>query len=434
MLFTPLQFFEPGTDTMSGFHQQITLTQGVALLLTTLLGTGAFVVPSLAATIADRQALLAWLMLIGMMIPIALTFAMLGARYPHAGGTAYLLSRAFGSRWENFTGWLYLSVIPTGLPAAVTITVGYLGNFLGLDSSYHGWLAIAVLVIILSVNLLGIKASGQLQSLIAIAVAGTLIVLLLMSDLSLADLQPPPLALPELGRISEAMAVIFWCFVGIEAITHLGAEFRNPRRDFPLTIGIGLVLTGLFYYLTAALIIRYGAYGSEAMDSRSVAWLAGLLIGPVGEKIVSLIGFLACLASINLYNLSFTRLIWSMAENGVLPTRLGRLSSRGVPAAAAWLVFTLSLLSLWLKFGLGMGLDELIKYADGVFVLIYLLGVLTGCKLLSGYRRRLAWLSALLCLVALATLGSYAFYVLAVLLFSISWDRFRKPAPVRVAS
>ena len=137
---------------MSQFQKQISLAQGISLLLTTLMGTGAFVVPALASTIAGEQALWAWILLILLMLPIALTFAMLGARYPHAGGTAYLLSKAFGSRWENFTGWLYLSVIPTGLPAAITIATGYLGNFLGIDAAYHGWLAVLTLVLI--VNLL----------------------------------------------------------------------------------------------------------------------------------------------------------------------------------------------------------------------------------------------------------------------------------------
>ncbi|OMH39084.1 L-methionine/branched-chain amino acid transporter [Motiliproteus sp. MSK22-1] len=409
---------------MSGFHKQISLPQGISLLLTTLMGTGAFVVPSLAATIADKQALWAWVLLISLMLPIALTFAMLGARHPHAGGTAYLLSKAFGSRWENFTGWLYLSVIPTGLPAAITIATGYLGNFLGIESAYHGWLAALTLTLILLINLMGIKASGHMQTLIAIAVGGTLTVLLLVSELELKDLQPPPFALPELGNIGEAMAVIFWCFVGIEAMTHLGAEFKNPRRDFPLTIIIGVVLTGLFYYLTAALVIRYSAYGNESIDSQSVAFLAGQLIGPVGEKVVSLIGFLACLASINLYNLSFTRLIWSMAENSVLPAPLGQLTSRGVPARAAILVFIISMLCLTIKYQLDVGLDELIKYSDGVFVVIYLLGVLTGLRLLSGYRKQLAGLSLILCLLALITIGSYAIYVLLVLAFSVCWDRY----------
>lgn len=410
---------------MGQFHQQISLLQGISLLLTTLMGTGAFVVPALAATIADQHALWAWIFLIGLMLPVAMTFAMLGARHPHAGGTAYLLSKAFGPRCENFTGWLYLSVIPTGLPAAITIATGYLGNFLGVDNSLHGWLAVLILVLILLINLAGIQASGHLQTLIAVAVGGTLILLLILSELTLADLNPPAFELPKIGPIGEAMAIIFWCFVGIEAMTHLGAEFKNPRRDFPLTIIIGVLLTGLFYYLTAALVIRYNAFGNEAMDSQSVAILANQLLGPMGEKVVSLIGFLACLASINLYTLSFSRLIWSMASNGVVPQRLGQLNPRGVPVAAVWSVFILALASLLLKFTMDLGLGELIKYADGVFVVIYLLGVTTGLKLLSGYRRYLAGFSLLLCILALVTIGYYAAYVLLILIFSMIWDQFR---------
>ncbi len=41
---------------------------------------------------------------------------------------------------------------------------------------------------------------------------------------------------------------MFWCFVGLEAFAHLASEFKNPERDFPRALMIGLLLAGLVYW------------------------------------------------------------------------------------------------------------------------------------------------------------------------------------------
>ena len=63
---------------MSQLKQEITLLSGVGQLSTTLLGTGLFMVPAIAAGIAGSLSLWAWLILFIAICPIALTFAQLG--------------------------------------------------------------------------------------------------------------------------------------------------------------------------------------------------------------------------------------------------------------------------------------------------------------------------------------------------------------------
>ena len=87
---------------MSRLNKELGLLQGIALLSTSLLGTGIFVVPALAATAAGEASLWAWLMLIALVLPVAFTFAQLGKRFPHAGGAPHLIGRAFGLRMEGF--------------------------------------------------------------------------------------------------------------------------------------------------------------------------------------------------------------------------------------------------------------------------------------------------------------------------------------------
>lgn len=67
---------------MSGLKQELGLGQGVGLLSTSLLGTGVFAVPALAALVAGDNSLWAWPLLILLVFPIAIVFALLGRHFP----------------------------------------------------------------------------------------------------------------------------------------------------------------------------------------------------------------------------------------------------------------------------------------------------------------------------------------------------------------
>ncbi len=74
---------------MSQLKQEITLLGGIGQMSTTLLGTGLFMVPAIAASIAGEQILWAWCALLIAICPIAITFASLGKRYPNAGALRF---------------------------------------------------------------------------------------------------------------------------------------------------------------------------------------------------------------------------------------------------------------------------------------------------------------------------------------------------------
>ncbi|HEX5841222.1 MAG TPA: amino acid permease, partial [Pseudomonas sp.] len=110
---------------MSRLNQELGLLQGIGLLSTSLLGTGIFVIPALAATAAGEASLWAWMLLIALVLPVAFTFAQLGRHFPHAGGAPHLIGRAFGARMERLSALLFLAVLPVGLPAALNIASGF---------------------------------------------------------------------------------------------------------------------------------------------------------------------------------------------------------------------------------------------------------------------------------------------------------------------
>lgn len=410
---------------MSRLNKELGLLQGIALLSTSLLGTGIFVVPALAATAAGQASLWAWLVLIALVLPVAFTFAQLGKRFPHAGGAPHLIGRAFGQRLEGVSALLFLAVLPVGLPAALHIASGF---WLALfDLSSAGLLAIqlATLGAILLLGQRPARASGVLQGLIAVAIVASVALIWWVGDLPRAS-QPllPPLS-GQWQLLPAALGVMFWCFVGIEAFTHLGEEFKRPDRDFPLALLLGVLLAGLVYWACSVAVLSFATHGDVHSDTTALPRLFELLLGERARVLVALVGYLACFASMNVYIQGFARLIWSLADEGKLPAPLARRNGQGVPARALLLVVASCALCALLAAVLELSVDDLIRYANGNFVLIYLFSMAAGAVLLRGVWRWLAGLATLLCAAVLAMLGGDALYALVLLGLLLLLDQLR---------
>lgn len=419
---------------MSRLNKELGLLQGVGLLSTSLLGTGIFVVPALAATAAGPASLWAWLILIVLVLPVAFTFAQLGKRFPHAGGAPHLIGRAFGARMERLIAFLFLAVLPVGLPAALNIATGFWQALLPIGRGEALLIQLATLGAMLLLGQRPARASGVLQGLIALAIIGTVALVWWVGELPLAS-QP---LLPDIAGswqlIPTALGVMFWCFVGIEAFTHLGEEFKHPQRDFPLALLLGVLLAGLVYWAFSVAVLSFGVYGDVHSDAASLPRLMDQLLGDKARVLVALVGYLACFASMNVYVQGFARLIWSLADEGKLPQPLARRNRHGVPGPALLLVVLICALCAALAGVLQLSVDDLIRYANGNFILVYLLSMAAGWVLLRGVWRWLAGVSTLLCALVLLALGSEALYALGLLgglaLFGY-WREKRAALPLR---
>lgn len=400
---------------MSRLNKELGLLQGIALLSTSLLGTGIFAVPALAATAAGAASLWAWLILIVLVLPVAFTFAQLGRRFPHAGGAPHLIGRAFGARLERLVAFMFLAVLPVGLPAALQIATGFWQALWPLGRGEILVIQLASLAAMLALGQRPARASGIVQGLIALAILASVALIWWAGDLPRTDhpLLPPPGEGWE--RIPAALAVMFWCFVGIEAFTHLGEEFRRPQRDFPLALLLGVLLAGLVYWACSVAVLSFDAYGDAQRNATSLPWLLENLLGPQAKVLIAVVGYLACFASMNVYVQGFARLIWSLADEGKLPAALARRNRRGMPGPALLLVVLACALCAIGAAVLQLSTDELIRYANGNFVLVYLLSMAAGVVLLRGVWRIVAAAASLLCAAVLAMLGVDAFYALGLL-------------------
>ncbi|WON76473.1 L-methionine/branched-chain amino acid transporter [Serratia sp. UGAL515B_01] len=398
----------------SGLKQELSLAQGVGLLSTSLLGTGVFAVPALAAQVAGDDSLWAWPILIVLVFPIAIAFAALGRHFPSAGGAAHFVGMAFGPRMAKVTGWLFLSVIPVGLPAALQIASGFWQAAFGWDA--NGLLLVQIVTVGV-IWLLGTRSAGSsanIQTLIAILVVALVVAIWWRGDITPAQVPWPAVSDIASSNMFHALAVMFWCFVGLEAFAHLATEFRNPERDFPRALMLGLLVAGAVYWGCTVAVLHFHAYGEQQAAAASLPGIVVQLFGEHALWVACVIGYLACFASVNIYTQSFARLVWSQAQ-GKPSSALAKLSPGRVPVNALSTVVGCSLIFVLLIYSLKLPLDMLLVYANGIFVLIYLLCMLAGCRILQGRSRLMAIVGSALCLLLLVIIGWKSLYALGML-------------------
>ena len=394
----------------------ISVVQGAGMLLATLLGSGVLLVPALVATESGVYSLLAWLLMALAVLPIVFTFSALGQRYADQGGTAHFVQLAFGRRCSVSLAWLYVSIAPIGVPVVLITGAAYFAQLFGLAMTVTLWVELLMLASVLLLNVVKLSTSVRFQTALSFTVTAIILVIcgvaLWSSDQSLpaGELQPV--------QVGQSMATIFWCFVGIEAICHVSNDFKRPEVDFPRAVLLGVLLAAGIYFVLSFAVLKYGAYGSEAKNLLSVLQIAQVALGDWGHRVMALVGFIACFCAVNLYVLSFARMLASMAEQGHVPRRLAKTNRNHSPMLAVfWLGLVITCVLL-MRAGFDWSFASLLAYANAVFVLIYLAAGLSGIKLLRGRGRYWAGLTTFICIVIAGLMGADIGYGLAVFSFT----------------
>ncbi|MDR3507743.1 MAG: amino acid permease [Caulobacteraceae bacterium] len=123
------------------------------------------------------------------------------------------------------------------------------------------------------------------------------------------------------GGVIHAAAVIFFAYLGFEAVSTAGAESRNPARDMPIGILGALVICTVLYIATSAVLVGIVPYAS--LDNPAPIATAVNQIGLPWFGLFVKIGAIAGLSSVMLVLLyGQTRIFYTMSRDGLLPSSL----------------------------------------------------------------------------------------------------------------
>lgn len=354
----------------------------VALYVGAVLGCGILILPGLSAEIAGPASLISWGFIIILALPLALTMGLLSAKYPNDGGVSYFVTLAFNERLGSLIGWFFLVSTIIGVPVLALTGAGYITASLGLPESLRIAIAIGIIFTGLGLNYIGMKVTSQVQIAVVLATVCILLGAFLGSFRNVNPENFTPLIPHGWMSIGYATTLLFWSYIGWEAVTHIAEEFEDPKRDVIRGTLIASLIIGLLYFLTAYVVVGTHTYGPGISDV-SLLYLIEMSFGRFGFILTGITGLFVCLAPSISYISAASRLGYSLAVTGYAPSFLARLSTRyytqvgGLIFLSGCFLFIIGIYS----FGY-MSLAFLIQLPNATFILTYIGGCAAGMVLL----------------------------------------------------
>lgn len=396
-------------------HKGIGRWQGAALMATTLLGTGVFILPQMTVEVAGPWALLAWLLLTLAVLPLAFTFGLLASRFPHATGPAHFAALAFGELTGRVLGLMFLLVVPLGASAALMITFEFIAPLLPEAQHWRLPVELSLLGLLWLLNYRGLQLSARLQfGLTLLIIALVLLLLLAFGLLQPQQIQQASLPAFSSSALAAACAVAFWSFLGVEAMTHLAHDFRDASKDLLPALIRGCLVVGAIYIACSYLVLVMGTGETLAMVS-----VFNQLLGGYGELVLGILGFCSGIATVNVYTASVARSLASFSEQGITPAYFQQKNRHQMPQRALSAIIAAMAAVLLLTWYSGQQLEDLISWVNGVFVVIYLVSMAAAYQLLPGRYKALSLVSLALCLLLALAIAAHMLY--ALLLIVLLW-------------
>ncbi len=385
---------------------QLDRTLGVGGLvvhyITSVMGVGVLVIPGLAWDAAGPLALVAWLILIIYSYPFALIFARLSMRFTTSRGVAQFVEIAFGPRQGRITALFLLFTLLVANPLLGIAAGRYLLNLLGVDASHRQVVAVGAGLILASIvfNLFGVRIGARFQGgilgLLIAFLVGVIVVALPQGHTPHTLTTSPPHGLLPLG---SALLICFFGFIGWENAAPVVEEVKNPRRNFPRAILIAVLLVGALYFgmgLTVTLLLPPGSGG----EHNGLLAFASVLEAASSSRLATagnLVAFVLMLLTTNAWSLGTSRVVFSLAREGLLPKPLARVGSRNsVPYRAVLFLIPGYGIPVVYLLAVGGTESDLITASSAAFLLVFLAAFVAGIRLLESAPMRATACSPLL--------------------------------------
>ena len=345
---------DPGTTTSkapTGLKRAIGTPLLFAFIVGDTLGAGIY---TLVGTMAEDVGGAIWIpLLIALVVALltAATYAELITKYPHAGGAARYVDRAFNIPYLSFlVGFLMMA---SGITTAAALANAFAGDYLtALIDVPAAPAAVAFIILLTLINLRGVKESlGANLVASVVEVTGLVLVIVVAAIVFTSGNGEPSRLLefapdvPPLQGAFAASIVAFFSFLGFEAAANMAEEVRNPSRAYPRALFGAICTAGVVYLLIAlgAVIVLPPTELAESTGPLlDVVAASGVGIPP---GLFSIIALIAIANGALLFMVMASRVGYGLAEAELLPRAFSRvLPGRRTPWVSILVVAGLTII------------------------------------------------------------------------------------------
>src|SRR5215831_18335160 len=384
----------------SGLIKGLGLVDSTTLVMGSMIGSGVFIVAADISRQVQSPGLMmmTWVVTAILTLIAALSYGELAAAMPHAGGQYVYLREAFGPLAGFLFGWTMFAVIQTGTIAAVAVAFAkYTGVFVPWISAQNyligsgkvglttqQLLAIVLIVFLTALNTRGIRTGATVQNVFTFAKIAGLVGLIAAGFL--------------VGRNPLAVASNFqdfwrssdWSFTSIRLVgvamvgslfssdawnnvTFTAGEVRNPRRNLPLSLALGVAIVSGLYIACQFVYLNVLTFDQiqHAANDRVAAAAADQMFGSIGASLMATAIMISTFGCVNGLTLAGARVSYAMAKDRLFFRRAAVLDPKtNAPVFALVLQCVWSiLLTLTGRYG------DLLDYVIFAVLLFYILTI-----------------------------------------------------------
>lgn len=289
------------------------------LVLNSVIGAGIFALPGKVAVNAGL--LSPWLFLIVgvLFLSVVLTFAELASYYDQTGGPVLYAGDAFGPLAGFSTGWLIFLARMTAFAANANVMALYLASL--SDAFASGTARIAIISIMTIgltwANVLGVKDGVRTMGVFTILKVVPLVLLVLLGLQHVTGETLIPGGNFHVDDLGGASLLLIYAYMGFETIGATAGETSQPKRTVPLALVRTVIGTGALYFLIVLVFIS--VISPENYADATLVDVGRTLAGPIGAVIITFAAVFSIGGNLASSMLAAPRLIFSMAENRLLP-------------------------------------------------------------------------------------------------------------------
>ncbi|MDJ1089140.1 APC family permease [Macrococcoides caseolyticum] len=314
----------------------------LALVMGTVIGSGVFFKVSNITEVTGTPGMTLLVWLLGGVITICagLTVAELAAAIPRNGGLTTYIEYTYGKFSGFLAGWAQSFIYFPAMIAAQAIV--FSEQVLNLLHLKDGWIVPVAFIAVASIyliNIIGSKAGGILQSVTLVVKLIPLIVIIIFGLMNTGDVEVS--LAPNTGdtginfftAIGAGLLATMFAYDGWIHVGNIAGEMKNPKRDLPLAIVLGLGLVTVIYLLINATFL-YTMPIEDLKGNLSAATDASeMLLGDMGGKLVTIGILISVYGALNGYTMTGMRLPYAMVEKNILPFKESfmKVTNAGIP-------------------------------------------------------------------------------------------------------
>jgi APA family basic amino acid/polyamine antiporter len=337
---------EKSAKTAPQLAARIGVFDATMIVMGGIIGSGIFINPYVVARQVHTPALILGAWAIGGVVALigAFIYAELAARLPRAGGQYAYLREAYHPVLAFLYGWVLLLVIQTGGMAAVAVTFAKYLQVLAPVPLSETWIAAIALAGLAIVNCLGVRAGSTLQSVLMVLKILAIAALVVVGAWFATPAAPTTMSRPILDRpvsldlltaFGAALTPVLFAFGGWQTANFVAAEIREPSRNLPRALILGVVGVIVLYLAVNLVYVRaLGPAGLAATTTPSTAVMQRAL-GSAGARYIALAIAISALGFLSQSILTAPRVYFAMAQDGLFFRSVAWLDPRHrVPVVA----------------------------------------------------------------------------------------------------